>query len=71
MNEPNKNDSPYAVLGWFFLIVTDFVLFTGLGVLLGFWLVKEIKMPSWILVVTSTIGLGLAIFRLYKAGKKF
>ncbi len=57
-------------LGYFSIIIGDLVGFCGLGVALGYWLWKKWNAPIWTLPLTSSLGLGIAMYRLYKMMQK-
>jgi F0F1-type ATP synthase assembly protein I len=53
-------------LGFFSVIVAEFVAWIGAGVLIGAYLLKYWGAPAWVLILTSVLGLVAAITRLMK-----
>jgi hypothetical protein len=53
-------------LGYFSVIIADLAGFTGLGVGLGYFAWKKWNAPWWVLLLTSTAGLSLAFYQLYR-----
>ncbi len=55
--------------GWVTAIVGDCVGFTGAGFGLGYWWVKQFHAPSGCVLITTFLGFGVAMVRLYQLGK--
>ena len=53
-------------LGLFSAIVGDMIGCTGAGVGLGYFAMKKWNAPWWVLFITTTAGLVLAMVRLYR-----
>ena len=68
-----KPDRPAWVmdLSLFAVIVSDIVAYTGAGIGVGYLLWEKAGFPWWTLVVTSLLGLSLAMHRIYRIGKRF
>ncbi len=67
------NDKPeqlFRQIGLFVVIIGDLVGFTGLGVFLGYVAWKKWGAPGWVLLITTTTGLVLACFRMYRIARK-
>ncbi|OFZ82580.1 MAG: hypothetical protein A3K03_06930 [Bdellovibrionales bacterium RIFOXYD1_FULL_44_7] len=64
-------DSNWArKLGLVAVVVTDILGYTGAGVALGWVLWDKVGLPWWILLLTSSAGLALGMYRLYKLSQK-
>ncbi len=67
--EPEKNPSSQKnalkSLGLFFVVLTDLVGYTGVGVAIGYYLWAKQGAPWWVLLLTSMLGLGLAFYQVY------
>lgn len=56
--------------GLFSVVLGDLVGFTGAGFGLGYLAWTYWSAPSWVLLVTSIVGLILAFFRLYQHSQR-
>jgi hypothetical protein len=57
-------------LGLFSVIVGDLLGFTGAGVGIGYWAWKKWGAPWWVLLLTTTAGLGLAMWQMYRVSQR-
>jgi F0F1-type ATP synthase assembly protein I len=66
-----KDSSSWAKnLGLFAVIISDLVGFTGLGVGVGYWAHSHWGAPIWVTLVSSVLGLCLAMYRVYLDAQK-
>jgi F0F1-type ATP synthase assembly protein I len=70
MEEKNPKRTWVRTLGLFGVIVSDLLGFTGAGVALGYLAWSKFGFPWWILLVTSLLGLAMAMYRLYKMSQR-
>lgn len=69
MSEPDKTPEAsnwVRSLGYFSVILGDIAGCTGVGVGVGYLAWKKWGAPGWILLITSSAGLTLAFYRLYR-----
>ena len=66
-NKPGPN---LKKLGLLTLIVGDLLGYTGSAVGLGYLAWQKLKLPWWILLVTTLLGLFLAFLKIYQISKK-
>lgn len=52
-------------LGLFSVIISELIGFTGVGVAAGYGAQVYGHAPSWILILTATLGFGLGMYRVY------
>ena len=57
----------FGLLG---VIVADLLGYTGAGLLIGYFLWAKLDLPWWVLLVTTTVGLVLAMYHLYFISQK-
>jgi hypothetical protein len=57
-------------LGLFSVIVGDLLGFTGAGVGIGYWAWKKWGAPWWVLLLTTTAGLALAMWQMYRVSQR-
>lgn len=57
-------------LGLFSVIVADLLGYTGAGIGLGYLAMSKLGWPWWVLLITTSAGLTLAMYRLYQMSKK-
>jgi hypothetical protein len=68
--QPPDDRSPILKdLALFGLIVGDLLGYTGAGIAIGWWLWKKQGWPSWLLLLTTGLGLFLAMMRIYKRSR--
>ncbi|NBU20568.1 hypothetical protein EBS43_03995 [bacterium] len=66
----NKPGPKLKKLGLLTVIVGDLLGYTGAGVGLGYLAWQKLKLPWWVLLVSTLAGLFLAFFRIYEISKK-
>lgn len=52
--------------GLFSVVVADLIICSGVGVGIGYWAWKHWGAPWWVILVSSTLGLVVAFYRLYR-----
>ena len=57
-------------LGLLSVILVDLVGYTGAGVAIGYLAWKKAGAPWWVLLLTSSAGLGLAMYQMYRMSIK-
>lgn len=57
-------------LGLLSVIVSDLLGFTGVGIGIGYLLWAKLGAPWWVLVLSSSAGLSLAMYRMYRFTQK-
>lgn len=57
-------------LGLFTVIVSDLIGYTGAGIAIGYIAWDRFHAPWWVLLLTSTAGLVLAMYRMYQFVQK-
>jgi F0F1-type ATP synthase assembly protein I len=65
-----KPDPNLKKLGLLTLIVSELLGYSLAGVGLGYLAWSKFKMPWWILLLSSMMGLGLAFYRINELSKK-
>ncbi|MDR3607487.1 MAG: AtpZ/AtpI family protein [Oligoflexia bacterium] len=63
--EEDKRPEWAKSLGLFSVIISELVGFTGAGVAAGYWARTALHAPWWTMLVSSLMGLGLAMYRIY------
>lgn len=66
----NQPDDRLRKLGLFAVIVGDLLGYTGAGVGLGYFAWSRWGAPWWVLLLTTSLGLILAFYQLYRVVRK-
>jgi tetrahydromethanopterin S-methyltransferase subunit D len=69
-SENSKDGQGLKKLGLFAVIIGDLVGFTGAGVALGYFAMTKWEAPWWVLLLSTSAGLCLAFYQLYKISQK-
>ena len=68
---PRPQRKQLKELGLFTLIITDFIGFTGLGGVIGYFLWNRWPSFWWGSVLLTLLGLSFAVYRLYRLTQKY
>ena len=69
--DPRESQPTWArQLGLFGVIVTSLLGYTSVGIGLGYWAWIKLGFPFWILILTSSGSLALAMYRIYGMFRK-
>jgi hypothetical protein len=68
--EDSKEGQGLKKLGLFAVIVGDLLGCTGAGIALGYFAWTKLHAPWWVLLVSTSAGLCLAFYQLYKISQK-
>jgi hypothetical protein len=66
----NHKENLVKKIGLISVIVVDIVGYTVGGVAAGYLLWSKLGFPWWVLLITSSAGLSLGMYRLYQLTKK-
>lgn len=69
MTERDQRPEWVKDLALFSVVVVDLVSYTGAGLGLGYLARKKLGWPWWVLLVTTSAGLVLAFYRIYRLGR--
>lgn len=69
-SENSKGSQGLKKLGLFAVIIGDLVGCTGAGVALGYFAWTKLQAPWWVLLLSTSAGLILAFYQLYKISQK-
>lgn len=69
-SDPGRQKAWIRDLALFSVIVSDILAYTGAGIGVGYFAWKKLGAPGWVIAVTSTAGLAMAFFRIYKMSKR-
>ncbi len=68
--ENSKDGQGLKKLGLFAVIIGDLVGCTGAGVGLGYLAMTKWNAPWWVLLLSTSAGLSVAFYQLYKVSQK-
>lgn len=68
--KPSDRPSWIKKVGLVGVIITDLFGYTGAGLVLGYLAWAKLGAPWWVLLLLTSTGLGLAMFKLYQISKK-
>jgi hypothetical protein len=63
-------DLGWKKLGLFTVIVSELVGFSGAGIGIGYLAWTKLEAPVWVMILSSSAGLGIAFYRVYQISKK-
>jgi hypothetical protein len=63
--QPREKSPILRDFGLFGIIVADLLGYTGAGIGIGWWLWKKVGAPWWVMLLTTSAGLVLAMRKLY------
>ncbi len=69
-DENETNQSMLRKVGYFSVIIVDLLGYSGAGVALGYYFWHQWKAPWWVLLLFSTAGLSLAMYKMYLLSQK-
>ena len=67
---PSDDTQGLKNLGLFAVIIGELVGCTGAGIALGYFAWTKLGAPWWVLLLSTTAGLSLAFYQLYKISEK-
>ena len=72
MSVQNQPERPewMRTLGYFSLIVSELLGFTGVGLPIGYFAWKKWNAPAWLALLTTMGGLVLSMYRVYRLTQK-
>lgn len=69
-SDNSKGGEGLKKLGLFAVIIGDLVGCTGAGIALGYFAWIKLQAPWWVLLLSTSAGLCLAFYQLYKISQK-
>ena len=70
MKKEGQKKNNIRSLALFSVIIGDLLAFTGAGMAIGYLAWKKIGAPQWIIMVTTLLGLGAAMWQLYRISQR-
>ncbi|MEK7397075.1 MAG: hypothetical protein AAB116_09075 [Candidatus Poribacteria bacterium] len=70
MKKDKQQKNNIRSLALFSVIIGDLLAFTGAGMAIGYLVWKKIGAPQWIIMFTALLGLGAAMWQLYRISQR-
>lgn len=67
---PNESDNQLRKFGLFGLVVVNLVVYTAVGIGLGYLVYSKLHFPAWLMMITGMGGLVLAMMQIYRLFQK-